>query len=185
MKIKTQLKNSLNVHMTQMDSWNANMQTFLPHDGRILHFVLHLHSGSEAQTLIPVLSPVVASVLPRASWRVRWGLAFACEESKLGALTAAYLWNSSKTTLILFRLALLEISLSLSLSSGLSVCAAHPLSPVALLSSLLIFSASLNYRVSLSFCCEGDVYVGVRVSRRYLLSGGNIWIQCNLQYLLS
>ena len=37
--------------------------------------------------------------------------------------------------------------------------------------SLLIFPASLNYLVSLSFSCEGDVYVGVRV---HLLSGGGI-----------
>lgn len=59
-------------------------------------------------------------MLSRVSWCVRWDLAFACERSKLAALTAAYLWNSSKTTLIRFWLALSEISLCL--SSSLSVC---------------------------------------------------------------
>lgn len=99
-------------------------------------------------------------MLSRVSWCVRWDLAFACERSKLAALTAAYLWNSSKTTLILFWLALSEISLCL--SSSLSVCLS--LSPTLLfslvLSGLLIFPASLNYLVSLSFYYEGDVYVG-------------------------
>ena len=125
-----------------------------------------LEANPKQWMLSPLLSPNTW-MLSRVSWCVRWGLAFACERSKLGALTAAYLWNSSKTTLILFRLALLEISLSLSLSlsrpSSLAVCLSHPLSPSPVLSSLLIFPASLNYLVSLSFCCEGDVYVGVRV----------------------
>lgn len=67
-------------------------------------------------------------VLSRVSRCVRWGLAFACERSKLGALTAAYLWNSSKTTLIPFWLALLEISLSLLQSGCLSLSPPLPFS---------------------------------------------------------
>ncbi len=78
-----------------------------------------LETNLEQWMLSPPLSPNT-SVLSHVSWYVRWGLAFACERSKLGALTAAYLWNSSKTTLILFRLALLEISLCLCLSFSCS-----------------------------------------------------------------
>ena len=78
-----------------------------------------LEANPKQWMLSPLLSPNTW-MLSRVSWCVRWGLAFACERSKLGALTAAYLWNSSKTTLILFRLALLEISLSLSLSLSLA-----------------------------------------------------------------
>lgn len=83
---------------------------------------------------------------------------FACERSKLGALTAACLWNSSKTTLILFRLALSESSPPVWLSVGLSLSATLLFSLV--LSGLFIFPAPLNYLVSLSFCCEGDAYAG-------------------------
>lgn len=80
-------------------------------------------------------SPLLSSstwMLSHVSWCVRWGLAFACERSKLRALTAAYLWNSSNTTLILFRLALSSLSLPLSLSPSLAVCVSLIRSPLLL-----------------------------------------------------
>lgn len=139
----------------------------------IWYSICILKTNPKQWMLSSLLSPNTW-MLSRVSWCVRWGLAFACERSKLGALTAAYLWNSSKTTLILFRLALLETPPHTHTHPSLSLSLSHPLSPSLVLSSLLIFPASLNYLVSLSFCCEGDVYVGVRVLWGYLLSGGNI-----------
>lgn len=59
-------------------------------------------------------------------------------------------------------------------SGSLRLCLSSTLPFSCVLSSLLIFLTPLNYLVSLSFCCEGDVYVGVRVLWGYLLSGGNI-----------
>lgn len=141
----------------------CNMKTFPPHDGRILHLILHLHSWSEPQTLDAVLSPVTKHLnvvscfmmcavgLGICVWTVQAG-GFNCSlplkliQNHLDPLSAGTAWD-----------------LSLSLSSSRAVCVSHPLFPAPVLSSLLIFPASLNYLVSLSFCCEGDVYVGVRV----------------------
>lgn len=68
----------------------------------------HLHSWNGPQTTDMPSSPLSSStwMSSHVSWCVQWGLAFVCERSKLSALTTVYLWNSSNTTLILFRLAL-------------------------------------------------------------------------------
>lgn len=109
-------------------------------------------------------------MLSRVSWCVRWDLAFACERSKLAALTAAYLWNSSKTTLIRFWLALSEISLCL--SSSLSVCLSHPLSSF-LLCCQVCLSSQLPWTIL--FLCHSTMRVMCMwVMRVFLLSGGNI-----------
>lgn len=157
------------------------MKIFPPHDGRILHLILHLHSWSEPQTLDAVLSPVTKHLsvvscfmmcavgLGICVWTVQ-ARGFNCSlplkliQNHLDPLSAGTAWD-----------------LPLTLFQSGCLC----LSPALVLSSLLIFPASLNYLVSLSFCCEGDMYVGVRVLRGYLLSGGNIWIQHNLECLLS
>lgn len=168
------------------------MSTLPPHDGGILDIILHLHSWSEPQIVDAVLSPVTKHLnvvsffmmcavgLGICVWTVQAG-GFNCSlplkliQNHLDPLSTGTAGELS-LPLSLY----LCLRLSLSLSSSLAVCLSHPLSPSLVLSSLLIFPASLNYLVSLSFCCEGDVHVGVRVLRGYLLSGGNIQIQHNL-----
>ena len=145
------------------------MRIVPPQDGGILHMIRHLHSWNEPQTVDAVPSPVTKhlNVVSRfmmcavglgiCVWTVQ-ARGFNCSlplkliQNHLDPLSTGTAGDLS-----------LSLSLSLSRPSSLAVCLSHPLSSSLVLSSLLIFPASLNYLVSLSFCCEGDVYVGVRV----------------------
>lgn len=144
--------------------WNLRIAP--PQDGRVLHGIGILETSSQTVDAVP--SAVIEYLNCCLVFHDVCGGArhLRVNSPSWGALAAAYLWNSSNTTLILsLGWQWLDLCLSLSPPPWLSVVLAliHLSPPSSVLSSLLIFLTFLNYLASLSFCRGGDVYAGVRV----------------------
>lgn len=160
-----------------------NMKIFPPLDGRILRLIVHLHSWSEPQIPDAVLSPVTKHLsavlcfmmctvgLGICVWTVQaagfnWSLPLKLIQNHLDPLSAGTAW---------------DLSLSLSLPVWLSVSLTRS-------SLLLCCQVYLSFQLpwTILFFCHSVVRVTCMwVLRGYLLSGGNIWIQHNLERLLS